>query len=121
MDPSFIVTVHNFILTVCVGNFQSNNITIHNKGLTVVSAGKNTPPPPPTSPTTYNHSIELLKLISQTICRQVLGLVTLVSYYNYHQNIVHPDEPSFWVRIFGLPFTGDINQVHENFVLQEKY
>ena len=78
-------------------------------------------PPPPPSPTTYNHSIELLKLISQTICRQVLGLVTLVSYYNYHQNIVHPDEPLFWVRIFGLPFTGDINQVHENFVLQEKY
>ena len=109
MDPSFIVTVHNFILTVCVGNFQSNNITIHNKGLRVVSAGKNTPPPPPTSPTTYNHSIKLLKLIFQTIRRQVLGLVTSVSYYNYHQNIPYPDEPPFWVRIGGLPFTSDIH------------
>ena len=112
--------LHNFILSVCVGDSQSNGITIHNKDLTEVSEPMVQPPPPP-SPTTYNHSIELLKLISQTICRQVLGLVTLVSYYNYHQNIVHPDEPSFWVRIVGLPFTGDINQVHENFVLQEKY
>ena len=63
-----------------------------------------------------SHSIELLKLIFQTIRRQLLGLVTLVSYYNYHQNIAYPDEPLFWVRIGGLPFTGDIHQVHEDFV-----
>ena len=107
--------LHNFILSVYVGNSQSNDVTIHNKGLTVVSEGKNTPPPP-LSPTTYNHSIELLKLIFQTIRRQLLGLVTLVSYYNYNQNIVYPDEPLFWVRIGGLPFAGDIHQVHEDFV-----
>ena len=63
----------------------------------------------------------MLKLIFQTIHRQVLGLVTSVSYYNYHQNIAYPDEPPFWVRIGGLPFTGDIHHVHEDFVLQEKY
>ena len=40
----------------------------------MVLEGKNTPPPPP-SPTAYNHSIKLLKLIFKTICRQVLGLV----------------------------------------------
>ena len=62
-----------------------------------------------------------MKLIFQTIRRQVLGLVTSVSYYNYHQNITYPDEPPFWVRIGGLPFTSDIHQVHEDFVLQEKY
>ena len=75
----FIVTLHNFILSIRVGDSQSNDITIHNKDLTMVSEpmvleGKNTPPPPP-SPTAYNHSIELLKLIFKTICRQVLGLV----------------------------------------------
>ncbi|KAL0005018.1 hypothetical protein SO802_012579 [Lithocarpus litseifolius] len=53
--------------------------------------------------------------------RKVLGLVTSVSYYSYHQNIAYPDEPPFWVRIGGLPFTGDIHQVQEDFVLQEKY
>ena len=47
--------------------------------------------------------------------------MTLVSYYNYHQNIAYPDEPPFWVRIGGLPFTGDIHQVHEDFIFQEKY
>ena len=47
--------------------------------------------------------------------------MTSVSYYNYHQNITYPDEPPFWVRIGGLPFTSDIHQVHEDFVLQEKY
>ena len=26
-----------------------------------------------------------------------------------------------WLRIGGLPFTSDIHQVHEDFVLQEKY
>lgn len=62
-----------------------------------------------------------MKLIFRTIRRQVLGLVTSVSYYNYHQNITYPDEPPFWVRIGGLPFTSDIHQVHEDFVLQEKY
>ena len=44
-----------------------------------------------------------------------------MSYYNYHQNIAYPDEPLFWVRIGGLLFTGDIHQVHEDFVFQEKY
>ena len=63
----------------------------------------------------------MLKLIFQTIHRQVLGLVTLVSYYNYHQNIAYPDEPPFCMRIGGLLFIVDIYQVHENFVLQEKY
>ena len=73
----------------------------------MVPEGKNTPPPqpppPPPSPTTYNHSIELLKLIFQTIRRRVLGLVTSMSYYNYHQNIAYLDEPPFLVRIGGLP------------------
>ena len=63
----------------------------------------------------------MLKLIFQTIQRQVLGLVTLVSYYNYHQNIAYPDEPPFCMRIGGLLFIVYIYQVHENFVLQEKY
>ena len=88
---------------------RHNFITMHNKGLTMVSEpgskGKKHSTTTTTT-TTYNHSIELLKLIFQTICRQVLGLVTLVSYYNYHQNITYPDEPPFWVRIGGLPFTG---------------
>lgn len=44
-----------------------------------------------------------------------------MSYYNYHQNIVYPDDSPFWVRICGLPLTCDIHQLHENFVLQEKY
>jgi len=86
---------------------------------------KNTPPQPqqqpPPSPTSYNHSTNLLKLIFQTICRQVLGLVTTWSYYNYHLYIAYPNEPPFWLRIGSLPFTSDIHQVHENFVLQEKY
>ena len=86
---------------------------------------KNTPPQPqqrpPPSPTSYNHSTNLLKLIFQTIHRQVLGLVTTWSYYNYHQYIAYPNEPPFWLRIGGLPFTGNIHQVYENFVLQEKY
>ena len=47
--------------------------------------------------------------------------MTSTSYYNYHQNIAYPDEQPFWVRIGGLPFTGDIHQIHEDFVLQEKY
>ena len=37
MDSSFIVTLHNFILSAYVGDSQSNDITMHNKGLTVVS------------------------------------------------------------------------------------
>ena len=33
-DSSFIVMLHNFILSVCVGDSQFNDITIHNKDLT---------------------------------------------------------------------------------------
>ena len=56
-DSSFIVTLHNFILFVCVGDSQSNDITIHNKDLTNLTPLSQLTTTPNQLTTTIHHTI----------------------------------------------------------------
>ena len=60
VNTGFIVTLHN-LFSVCIGDFQSNNITIHNKGLIVVSEPfrekKHTITTTTTTTTTLTHNL----------------------------------------------------------------
>ena len=40
-----------------------------------------------------------------------LGLVTTVSYYNYHLAIAYSEAEPLWVTIGGVPFTGYLYQL----------
>ena len=57
-DSSFIVTLHNFILFVCVGDSQSNDITIHNKDLTNLTSLSQLTTTPNQLTTTIHHTID---------------------------------------------------------------
>ena len=49
----------------------------------------------------------------------IVRLVTTVSYYNYHLAIAYPEAEPLWVTIGGVPFTGYLYQVNQDFVLRK--
>ena len=54
------------------------------------------------------NSLNLLSVISRTIDRQVLGLVTTIAWYNHHRLIVFLKDNLFQVTVGGLRYTKDL-------------
>ena len=49
----------------------------------------------------------------------IVRLVTTVSYNNYHLAIAYSEAEPLWITIGGVPFTGYLYQVNQDFVLRK--
>ena len=65
--------------------------------------------------------LNLLSVISKTIDKQVLGLVTTIAWYNHHRLIVFPTNNLFEVTVGGLRYTGNLERLGDLYNKKEKY